>query len=117
GDLADALAEGLVDPRGRRLLDQLLVPALDRAVALAEVDDGAVRVREHLHLDVAGIDQVSLEIDSRIGEELLALAGRAFKGLLQLVLGQRDAKALAAATAGRLHGDRVADLLGDRLRS
>src|SRR5436190_17941425 len=42
-DLADALAQ-LRAHRGRRcLLDQLLVAALDRAVALSQVDD--VRVR------------------------------------------------------------------------
>ena len=40
--------------RGRgRLLDQLLVAALHRAVALAEMDHVAVRVAEDLHLDVA----------------------------------------------------------------
>ena len=38
--------------RRRRLLDQLLVPALDRALALAEVDDVAVLVAEDLELDV-----------------------------------------------------------------
>ena len=43
-----------VEQRRRRLLDDLLVPALQGALALAEVDDVAVRVGEHLHLDVAG---------------------------------------------------------------
>jgi hypothetical protein len=40
GDLADPRAQLLVDDplRRRRLLDELLVAALDRAVALAEVD-------------------------------------------------------------------------------
>ena len=45
----------------------------------------------------------------RVGEELLALARGALEGVLQLVLGQRDAEALAAAAAGRLDGDREAD--------
>ena len=39
--------------RRRRLLDQLLVAALHRAVALAEVDDTARAVAQHLHFDVA----------------------------------------------------------------
>ena len=39
--------------RRRRLLDELLVAALHRAVALAEVHDVAVRVGEDLDLDVA----------------------------------------------------------------
>ena len=111
-DLADPLAHLLVDVRRRRLLDQLLVAALDRAVALAEVDDVALRVGEHLDLDVARVLEVALEVDGGVGEELLALARGALERLLELVLGHRDAEALAAAAAGRLAGDRVADLLG-----
>ena len=115
GDLADLLAQLLVDQRGGGLLDQLLVAALDRAVALAEVDDGAVLVGEHLDLDVARVGQVALEVDGVVGEELLALARGALEGVLELGLLQRDAEALAAAAARGLDGDRVADLLGDLL--
>src|SRR5262249_62104640 len=57
-DLADALPHLLVDLRAGRLLDQLLMAALDRAVALAEVDHVALRVRENLDLDVARVLQV-----------------------------------------------------------
>ena len=113
-DLADPRAQLLVDDRGGRLLDQLLVAALDRAVALAEVDHVAVLVGDDLDLDVARVGQVALEVDARVGEELLALARGALEGVLQLVLAQRDAEALAAAAARGLDGDRVADvLLGD----
>src|SRR4029453_3900484 len=38
-DLADALAEVLGHRRRRRLLDQRLVPALNRAIALTQVND------------------------------------------------------------------------------
>ena len=41
------------DHRRGRLLDDLLVAALDRALALAQVDDVALGVRHHLDLDVA----------------------------------------------------------------
>src|SRR3972149_26294 len=41
-------------PGGRRLLDDLLVAPLDRAVAVAQVNDGALVVAEHLDLNVAG---------------------------------------------------------------
>jgi hypothetical protein len=74
GDLADPRAQLLVDHRSGRLLDQLLMAALDRAVALAQVDHRAVPVREHLDLDVARVGEVALEVDRRVGEELLALA-------------------------------------------
>ena len=111
GDAPDALAQRVVDQRRRRLLDQLLVAALDRAVALAEVDHGAVRVGQHLHLDVARVGQVALQVHRRVGEELLALARGARERVGQRAGVERDAEALAAAAARRLDGDRVADLL------
>lgn len=49
---ADALARVLVDEGRRRFLDHLLVPALQGAFALTQMDDAAVLVGEHLHLDV-----------------------------------------------------------------
>jgi hypothetical protein len=50
---AHARAQLGVDRGARRLLDDLLVAALDRAVALAEVDDSCRGVGEDLDLDVA----------------------------------------------------------------
>src|SRR5690606_21115543 len=82
--LADARPQLLVDAWRRRLLDELLVPALDRAVAFAEVDRVAVAVGEDLDLDVARVGQVALEVDGRIREELLALARGALERRLQL---------------------------------
>ena len=116
-DLPDALAHRLIhDPLGgRRLLDELLVAALDRAVALAQVDRGAVLVGEDLDLDVARVGEVALEVDGRVGEELLALACGPLERVLQLGLVHRDAEPLAAAPAGGLDGDRVADLVGGDL--
>jgi hypothetical protein len=115
-DRPDPLAQRRVDDprRRRRLLDQLLMAALDRAVALAEVDHIAVAVGEHLDLDVPRVGQVALEVDGRVGEELLALTGGARERLLELVGRERDAKALAATPAGGLDRDGEADLaLGD----
>ena len=73
------------------------------------MDHVAVRVGQHLDLDVARVGQVALEVDGRVAEELLALAGGALERVLQLVLAERDAEALAAAAAGRLDRDRIAD--------
>ncbi len=112
-DLPDPRAQLGVDGGRGRLLDQLLVAALKRAVALAEVDHVAVRVREHLDLDVTRVGQVALEVHGRVGEELLALAGGALEGGLELVIRQRDPEALAAAAARGLDRDRVADRLLD----
>jgi hypothetical protein len=118
-DLADPLAHlGVHHPlRCWGLLDHLLVAALDRAVALAEVDHVAVPVGQHLHLHVAGVVQIALQVDGGVGEELLALAAGPLEGALELLLGERHAEALAAASARGLHRHRKADLaLGDLQR-
>src|SRR5207248_4339273 len=75
-DRADAFAELVVDRRRRRLLHELLVAPLDRAVALTEVDHVAVSVREDLDLDMPRILQVALDVHRRVGEVRLSLATR-----------------------------------------
>ena len=54
--------------RGRRFLEDLLVPALDRAVALAEVDTRPVSVEQDLDLDMAGPSKVALENEAVVAE-------------------------------------------------
>ena len=74
GHRAHALAERIVDGRGRSLLDHLLVAALEGAVALPEVDDRAVAIGQHLDLDVPRIVDVALDVDRAVGEVRLSLA-------------------------------------------
>ncbi len=50
-----------VEQRGRRLLDDLLVPPLEAALALAEVHGAAVRVGQHLDLDVPRVGDEPLD--------------------------------------------------------
>ena len=52
----------------RRFLDELLVPPLERAVALAEGDDVAVAVGDELHLDVPRRRDLPLEVDRSVAE-------------------------------------------------
>src|SRR5689334_19035061 len=47
--------------RGRGLLEDLLMTPLNRAIALAEVEQVAKLVTENLHLDVAGLLEETLE--------------------------------------------------------
>ncbi len=49
------------DRRRRRFLDHLLMAALDRAIALAEMDDVAVLVGKDLDFDVAGVGDRPLQ--------------------------------------------------------
>ena len=66
--LAHRAAMLRLHPRRRRFLEHLLVTALHRAVALEQIHDIALRVREHLDLDVTRRRQVSFDQHARIGE-------------------------------------------------
>ena len=97
-------------------LEQLLVAPLDRALALAEVHDGAVVIAEHLELDVARVLDVFLDVDVADAEGRLGLALRRLERLAQLGGGADDAHAAAAAAGHRLDDHREAEVLGDLQR-
>src|SRR5262249_26921916 len=63
GGRGEPLARRCVERRRRRLLYELLMSALQRAVALAEMDDIAAAVAEQLHLDMPRPVEKALEID------------------------------------------------------
>ena len=65
---ASCVAHCGVEVRGGRDLDDLLVAALDAAVALTEVDDVASLVAEHLHLDVADCVDELLDVQPTVAE-------------------------------------------------
>src|SRR3989442_3043437 len=95
------------------LLDHLLVPPLDGALALVEVDDVALRVAQHLHLDVARADDRLLDVDPVVAEGGPGLGARGAQRALQLAGGVDEPHALAPAAAGGLQHDREADLAGE----
>src|SRR5262245_17009834 len=68
GGVAHPLAQLGVEGGGGRLLEHLLVTALDRAVALAERDHVAVPVGEDLDLDVARALEKALAEDRVVAE-------------------------------------------------
>src|SRR5690606_18401641 len=53
----------LVNARGRRFLDDLLVAALQRAVPIAQMNGIALTVGQHLNFHVTGIGQELLQVD------------------------------------------------------
>src|SRR5258708_7072290 len=59
-----------------RLLEQLLMAALNRAFALAEVNDAPVGIAENLNLDVARILEILFDVDVRGTEGALSLVAR-----------------------------------------
>ena len=102
-----------IEQRARRLLDDLLIAALDRAFALAEIDDIAVLVAENLDFDVARIGDELLDEHAVVAEARLRLGASARKSFLDLGAAVGDAHTLAAAARRRLDHHRIADLVGD----
>ena len=109
-------AGGVRQPRARRLLQKLLVPALDGAVALTQVDDVAAAVGQHLHLDVARAIHVALQVDLGGSERRrrLTLAGPHGSG--QAVGVPDDPDPAPTAPQRGLEQDRVAERVGDAPR-
>ena len=116
GELGNVLAKALADRRGRRLLDHLLIPSLDRALALAEADASARFVYRDLRLDVAHALEASLHVDAVVAKRCARLT----RGLRPetLELGRRDRLAHAAPAAAGLgfQHDRIPDRLCDPQR-
>ncbi len=83
------------------LLDHLLVAALDRAIALAQVDDVALVSPQDLELDVVGVLDVLLDVYPELPKAFSASA----RGVITLdaartvVVGDAHAAAAAAGTA------------------
>ena len=88
------------------------MPALDRAVALAQVDAVAVAIHRDLDLDVAVLVEPLLEIERVVPEGGLRLGPADAHGRFELAAGPDHPHALAAAPGRGLDQDRVADPLG-----
>jgi hypothetical protein len=97
--------------RGRRLLDQLLVPALDGAVPRTERQHVSLLVRRDLHLHVARPGDVPFEEEAGVAERRACLRlGGAERG----AEGRRvchHADAAPTAARGRLDGEGIAEAL------
>ena len=112
GRRAHGLAQGHVH-RGRgRFLDQLLVPALHRAVALAQVHRVAMAVGKDLDLDVPRALQRPLQDDGGVTEGVQRFALRAAQRGGEGVRGLHAPHAAPAATGRGLDHDGVADARG-----
>ena len=115
GRRGDDRADRVGDLARRRLLEHLLVAALDGAVTLVQVHDVAVLVGHDLHLDVPTVLDVSLEQHGVVAEggRRLALCRR--HGVGQLVPSPDDPHAFSTAARRSLDEQREADLGSDRL--
>ena len=116
--LSHSPAQRRVERRARSLLDDLLVPPLDAAFALEEMDRVAVPVREDLELDVPGSSEELLQVNPVVSERGRGDPTPLRESARQLRRGLDPRHALAAPARGRLDQDRKPDLLrgaGERL--
>ena len=90
--------------------------ALERAVALAEVDRLAIAVAEHLEFDVARVGEIFLHVDGVVAERRAGLGRRLAHQAFELVVGLDDLHSAPAAARRGLDQDRIADLLGELVR-
>jgi hypothetical protein len=114
-DLADLGARFFGDDRAGGFLEDLLVAALQRTVALAKVDRLALAIAKDLNLDVARPLQVFLDIDFVVAEGGLCLAAGGAEGNFDFFVVLGDLHAAPAAAGGCLDDDRIADFLGRRV--
>ena len=103
----------LVQERARRLLDDLLVAPLDRALPLEQVDHVAVLVPQHLDLHVPRALDELLDEDPVVAEAGLGLRAHRREAFLHVLAGPGHPDALAPAPGRGLDHHRIADLLGD----
>ena len=98
-----------IDAGRWRLLEQLLVSPLDRAVTFAELHAGPMGIEQDLDLDVASAFEEALEDEPVIAERAGSLTtGSGERVGESLGLAHRS-HALAAATCRRLDQERVTD--------
>ncbi len=95
-----------------RLFDQLLVAALDGALALAQAHHIAVLVGQYLELDMARPLDELLHVQVAVAEGASGLAGGLLEHCRQLVSTAADAHPATAAAGHRLQNHWVADALG-----
>ena len=100
--------------RRGRLLDQLLVPALQRAVAGGDHHDVAVGIGQALGLDVPRLVQVALDEALAAAEGADRLAGGGLEQLRYLFQRAGHLQAATTTAVRRLDRDRQPVLLGER---
>jgi hypothetical protein len=85
------------------------VTALERAVALEQMDDIALAVAEHLHFDVARRSDAFLDQHAVVAEAARRLALRAFERVVKVLRRVDLTHALAAPACDGLDQHRIAD--------
>ena len=111
GSFEKLLADSVRKIGRRRLLDDLLVSSLDRAIAFAEGQNLASAVAENLNLNMARHFDKLLEINSALFEIGFSQTLDRFKSFPQLGRGPAELETDPTATRRAFDHDRKSDLL------
>ncbi len=112
GGVADRLSELRIETRGRGNLDDLLMPSLDGAIPLEQVNQVPVLVAEELDLDMLGLPDELFEEDVGAIEGGLRLAAGLIEGIIKGLGRFDDAHPAPAAAHAGLDDDGEAHRLG-----
>ena len=113
----DFLACLLVDARCWRFFENFLVAALQRTVAVTQVDGVALTVGKHLNFHVAWIGEEFFQIDHRVAERRASFGASQFGRGDQVFFFVYHAHAAATAAASGFDDYRVADFTANRQSS
>ena len=102
GGLEHCLAHALGEGKGGGDLDQLLALALQAALAIPKVADGAGAVADDLHFHVAGVGQQFLDVEVAGAEGLCGFGAGAGEGFFEVAEHGNRAHPAAAATGDGL---------------
>src|SRR5690606_34312699 len=103
----------LVDARRGGLFDDLLVAALQGAVAVAQMDGIALAIRQHLDFNVTRVGQVFFQVDHRVAEGSTGFGAGQADRLDQILFLVHHAHAATTTATGGLDDHRIADAAAD----
>src|ERR1700730_1540699 len=115
-NFADFQALRRIEGGGGAFLPDFLIPALQRAIAFAEMNSLAVAIAENLDFDMTRLFEKLFEIDRVVAEDRLSLDPRRFERDGKIVRGAGDFHAASAATRRRLYEDWKSKPPGDGRR-
>ena len=109
----NSIPKRIVETRGRRGLDDLLIAQLHRAVSFMQMQDVAVAIGQDLDLDVARTFDQFLDEEITVAEGARGFTPATLERLGHGIRVNDDAHASTAATARGLEHHGVPQLLGD----
>src|SRR6516225_4597790 len=116
GTIPHFLPQVLIDQGRRTFFDDLLIPALDRAIALAEMDESSVTVAQNLKLDMMRAFNKLFDINAAVCESLFRLDPGGMKSLYEASVIMDSAHSASPSTGNRLDHHGVPDPFGDLQR-